>query len=106
MSARPPPPGWKLEFSKRLGRNYYFNPATKQSLWEYPEVDAPAGPPVSAAQRTDAAPLEAAASVQPASGKPIPGQTPVDGMHVQPYITMVAQLLQHFAFCGCLLGSE
>lgn len=33
----PPPPGWEIRHSKsRQGQGYYYNPVTKQSLWEYP----------------------------------------------------------------------
>jgi NIMA-interacting peptidyl-prolyl cis-trans isomerase 1 len=37
-----PPPGWEIRYSKsRPGMGYYYNPITKQSLWEYPheEID-------------------------------------------------------------------
>ena len=36
--------GWRRFWSKREGREYFFNKFSKQSLWEMPSLGSPSGP--------------------------------------------------------------
>ncbi len=36
--------GWRRFWSKREGREYFFNKFSKQSLWEMPTLGSPGGP--------------------------------------------------------------
>lgn len=37
---RPAPSGWEIRHSSSKNRDYYFNPQTGESQWEFPEVAA------------------------------------------------------------------
>ena len=67
MTDRPPPPGWTLEFSKRMGRHYYFNKATNESKWEYPGESATTSATPAAAPKVGTGP--AASTAAPAAAR-------------------------------------